>query len=84
MKAVGTVLQDVSWQRCRVHFMRNVLAKVSTGHDKLADATICTMFAQPGQDGARAPADLVASMLAGSSRVRSDMNRPGVSGDFLA
>ena len=29
--AVGTVLQGAAWQRCRVHFMRNVLAKVPKG-----------------------------------------------------
>ena len=27
--AIGTVMQGVGWQRCRVHFMRNALAKVA-------------------------------------------------------
>ena len=49
VKAIGTALQGVSWQRCRVHFMRNVLAKVSKGHDEMVAATIRTIFAQPGQ-----------------------------------
>ncbi len=32
VKAIGTALQGVSWQRCRVHFIRNALAKGSKGH----------------------------------------------------
>jgi hypothetical protein len=31
VKAVGTVLQGASWQRCRVHFMRNVLGQGQQG-----------------------------------------------------
>jgi len=65
VNAIGTVLQGVSWQRCRVHFMRNVLAKVSKGHDEMVAATIRTIFAQPGQAEVRAHVDLVADMLAG-------------------
>jgi putative transposase len=63
VKAIGTALQGVSWQRCRVHFMRNVLAKVSKGHDEMVAATIRTIFAQPGQKEVRAQVDLVAEML---------------------
>ena len=63
--AIAAVMQGVSWQRCRVHFMRNVLAKVSKGHDEMVAATIRTIFAQPGQAEVRAQVDLVAEMLAG-------------------
>ena len=48
VNAIEAVLQGVSWQRCRVHFMRNVLAKVSKGHAEMVAATIRTIFAQPG------------------------------------
>jgi len=30
--AVAAVLQGAAWQRCRVHFMRNALAKVGKAH----------------------------------------------------
>jgi len=63
VNAIGTALQGSSWQRCRVHFMRNVLAKVSKGHDEMVAATIRTIFAQPGQTEVRAQVDLVAEML---------------------
>jgi hypothetical protein len=44
--------------------MRNVLAKVSKGHEEMVAATIRTIFAQPGQAEVRAQVDLVADMLA--------------------
>ena len=61
--AIGTVLQGSSWQRCRVHFMRNVLAKVSKGHAEMVAATIRTIFAQPGPKQVREHVDAVAEML---------------------
>ena len=64
-KAVETVMQGAAWQRCRVHFMRNVLAKVPKGHAEMVAATIRTIFAQPGQAEVRAQVDLVADMLHG-------------------
>jgi putative transposase len=63
VNAIATVLQGVGWQRCRVHFMRNALAKVPKGHDEMVAATIRTIFAQPGQAEVRAQVDLVADML---------------------
>jgi putative transposase len=64
VNAIGAVFQGSAWQRCRVHFMRNVLAKVSKSHDQMVAATIRTIFAQPGQKQVRAHVDLVADMLA--------------------
>ncbi len=71
--AIAAVLQGVSWQRCRVHFMRNVLAKVSKGHAEMVAATIRTIFAQPGQKEVRAQVDLVASMLTGQFPAVAEM-----------
>jgi putative transposase len=64
VNAIGAVLQGAAWQRCRVHFMRNALAKVSKGHAEMVAATIRTIFAQPGPTQVRAQVDLVADMLA--------------------
>jgi putative transposase len=36
-----------SWQRCRVHFLRNVLAQVPRGNTDMVAAAIRTIFAQP-------------------------------------
>jgi len=61
--AVTTVLQGAAWQRCRVHFMRNALAKVNKGHAEMVAATIRTIFAQPTTDTVRAHVDTVADTL---------------------
>jgi putative transposase len=61
--AISAVLHGVSWQRCRVHFMRNVLAKVSKGQAEMVGATVRTIFAQPTADDARAHVETVAGML---------------------
>ena len=63
VNAVDTVLQGSAWQRCRVHFMRNALAKVGKGHQEMVAATIGTIFAQPGPAEVHAHVDLVADTL---------------------
>ncbi|MEN8615508.1 IS256 family transposase [Dehalogenimonas sp. THU2] len=51
-EAISTVLTGVSWQRCRVHFMRNALARVPRGAQAMVSAAIRTIFAQPDRDSA--------------------------------
>lgn len=53
-RAVLTVLHGTSWQRCRVHFVRNALALVPKSAQQLVAATIRTVFAQPDAASARA------------------------------
>lgn len=40
-------MTGASWQRCRVHFMRNVLAKVAKGQSDAVAAMVRTIFVQP-------------------------------------
>jgi transposase-like protein len=51
--AVAAVLGGVSWQRCRVHFVRNALALVPKGMQAMVATTIRTAFAQPDAASAR-------------------------------
>jgi len=51
--ALQAVLIGATWQRCRVHFMRNALAKVGKKHQQIIGATLRTIFAQPSQEDAR-------------------------------
>ena len=63
--AVATAMQGAAWQRCRVHFMRNVLAKVGKVNAEMVAASIRTIFAQPTADAVRDQLDFVADKLAG-------------------
>jgi transposase-like protein len=52
-EAVSKVLNGASWQRCRVHFTRNVLAYVPKQSKAAVAAAIRTIFTQPNQEAAR-------------------------------
>ena len=52
-QAIAAVLHGASWQRCRVHFLRNALALVPKAAQALVAATIRTVFAQPTAEAAR-------------------------------
>ncbi len=51
--AIGAVLSGASWQRCRVHFVRNALALVPKGMQAMVATTIRTAFSQPDAAAAR-------------------------------
>jgi putative transposase len=51
--AIEAVLHGATWQRCRVHFLRNVLAPVPKAAQEMVAATIRTVFVQPDAATAR-------------------------------
>ena len=61
--AIEAVLLGAAWQRCRVHFLRNVLAQVPKGHAEMVAAAIRTIFAQPDAAHVREQLDTIAGML---------------------
>jgi putative transposase len=62
--AIAAVMAGASWQRCRVHFLRNVLARVPKGSAEMVAAAIRTIFAQPTGAEVIDQVDKVAAMLA--------------------
>jgi transposase-like protein len=50
--ALAQVLAGVTWQRCRVHFMRNLLAHVPRGDKSMVAAALRTIFAQQDRQAA--------------------------------
>jgi putative transposase len=61
--AVASVLLGASWQRCRIHFGRNLLAAVPKGHGDMVAAAVRTIFAQPDAASVRGQLNVIAGML---------------------
>ena len=61
--AIAAVMVGSSWQRCRVHFLRNVLAQVPKASAEMVAAAIRTIFAQPDAEHVRDQLDVIATML---------------------
>jgi putative transposase len=62
--AIAATFIGSSWQRCRVHFMRNVLAKVPKASAEMVAAAIRTIFAQPDATHVQRQLGEIAAMLA--------------------
>jgi transposase-like protein len=54
IKAAVAKVMHTSWQRCRVHFMRNALAHAGKSGRRVVSALIATAFAQEDADAAKA------------------------------
>jgi transposase-like protein len=63
LKAAVAKVLNASWQRCRIHFMRNVLAHAGKQGRRVVSAFIGTAFAQNDADTARAQWRQVADQL---------------------
>jgi putative transposase len=61
--AIGAVFLGAAWQRCRVHFMRNVLARVPRGSAEMVGAAVRTIFAQPDAAAVADQLDTIADKL---------------------
>jgi transposase-like protein len=62
-QAVQAVMAGAAIQRCRVHFLRNVLAQVPKGSSEMVAAAIRTIFAQPDAAHVHDQLDVIAGML---------------------
>jgi transposase-like protein len=63
--AITSVFIGAAWQRCRVHFIRNLLGRVPKAHAEMVAAAVRTIFAQPDATHVRSQALEVTRMLAG-------------------
>ena len=81
--AIGSVLIGAAWQRCRVHFMRNVLAVVPKGNQEMVAAAIRTIFAQPDAEHVHEQFEVIAAML-GKQLPKVEQMLRGAKDDLLA
>ena len=63
-QAIREVFVGASWQRCRVHFLRNVLACVPKTAQAMVAATVRTIFEQSSRQAAQAQLRHVVGLLA--------------------
>ena len=61
--AIRKNLQGASWQRCRVHYVRNLLAPVPKAHQEMVAAAFRSIFTLTTPDDVKARWDEVAVML---------------------
>jgi len=62
-QAIAKVITGASWQRCRVHFMRNLLSVIPKGAQDTVAAVVRTVFAAPDHGSAMIQLHEVAEML---------------------
>ena len=63
-QAIGEVFVGAAWLRCRVHFLRNILARVPKKAQAMVAATVRTIFEQPDRARARTQLGQVIEALA--------------------
>jgi putative transposase len=82
--AIRKGFQGASWQRCRVHYARNLLAKVPKAHQQMVAAAFRSIFALTDPDEIAARWDEVTDTLDGHgfAKAAASMRTAGV--DVLA
>ncbi len=62
-EAIAEVMVGAGWQRCRVHLMRNLLARVPRANAEMVAAAVRTIFAQPDAAAVADQLDSIAAKL---------------------
>lgn len=63
VSTVGSMLPKAKYQRCMVHFMRNVLSKMPPTHREWASAALKAIFAMESRESALSKAEQVATEM---------------------
>jgi putative transposase len=63
--SIARVFNGASWQRCKVHCMRNILGTVPSASKEMVAATVRTIFAQPDATATRQQLRDVVGLLEG-------------------
>ena len=81
--AIASTLPGSSWQRCRTHYMRNLLTKVPKAAQAMVATLVRTIFAQPDRRSVLAQFDRVVTQLLEQFPAAGD-HLADAAGDLLA
>lgn len=70
--AIAAVFAGAAWQRCRTHFMRNLLSKVPKSAQGMVATLVRTIFEQGDRDSVHAQHTRIVAQLAKISRETAD------------
>ncbi|MFD0782474.1 transposase, partial [Micromonospora azadirachtae] len=63
VQAIGAALPGAAWQRCRTHYLRNLLTKVPKSAQPWIATLVRTIFDQPDADAVRAQFNRVVATI---------------------
>ena len=83
VNAIGAALPGAAWQRCRTHYLRNLLAKVPKSAQPWVATLVRTIFDQPDADAVAAQFDRVHDTIAAKFPTAAE-HLDSARGDLLA
>jgi transposase-like protein len=84
VEAIRAALPGASWQRCRTHYMRNLLTKVPKAASDMVATMVRTIFAQPDPDSVWAQHRRVVDQLEDAGFVDAATHLDEAAADLLA
>ncbi len=82
--AIGAIITKAQWQRCRTHFMRNLLTHVPKSAQDMVATLVRSIFAQPEAQAVREQFDRVIEQLESAKFARAAQILGNAREDLLA
>jgi putative transposase len=84
VEAIAATLPGASWQRCRTHYMKNLLTKIPKAASEMVATMVRTIFAQPDPDSVWAQHRRVVDQLENTGFTEAAEHLDQAAADLLA